>query len=91
MLSLFLTQHVCLTLLHLLPLEEVGQQGWSLESWDVLCLAGGSRNQVLLCTGWPPPDPGRSCTRWLEVLALVSLHLPPSHKTALGLLLHTTS
>lgn len=85
MLSSLLTQHVCLTLLHLLPLGEGGPQGWSLKSWNVLCLAGGSRNRVLLCPGWPPPDAGKGCPRWLEVLALVSLYLPPSHKTALGL------
>lgn len=49
MLFSLLTQHVCLTLLHLLPLVEVGQEDWSLGSWNVLCLAGGGRNQVLLC------------------------------------------
>lgn len=83
MLFSLLTQHVCLTLLHLLPLVEVGQEDWSLGSWNVLCLAGGGRNQVLLCQ--PQPDPGRSCPGGLGVLALASLYLPPRHKTALGL------
>lgn len=36
MLSSVLTQQMCLTLLHLLPLVEVGQGGYSLGSWNAL-------------------------------------------------------
>lgn len=89
MLSSLLTQHMCLTLLHLLPLVDLGQEGWSwnaLMSWRQVGGTHGTQCPGLAST-WP-----RQELPWVVgVLLLASLHLPPSLRQLWDSLMHVTN